>query len=471
MRIWMALAVLLAAAAQVSAQEANRIARFDRTLEQVRERYFEKTTGLTLTETSRVLYGAYTTLSLLAVDNEARHTQVLRQVDSKLWVQAQSEGHMFYGRLRLRYQDFGDGDSFTGGKDQDMVAPIGDRYWYRFDWRTDQRTEEGVEPDWNWWVQIGRQYVHWVSGLALSETLYATRFGLELGLWRFGGFIGMTPINGTIDFDASRPNYTSDTDRFFWGVSVEWLGLANHRPFFYFVRQEDDNDQPLPGGAVYGYDSWYASVGSAGQIHTGEWLYRIELIFEGGRSVSDLLGVFPQTIDDVRAWAGRFLISYIPWSTRATTRLRFELELLLGSGDEDRGHPSQTVGGNLAGTNDESFNGFGYYNTGLALAPELSNIVSIRLAASGFPAPSGKLRRMRLQLDTFFFVKMDGDSAISVTTTPGDSFVGVEVDITLDWKLTSDSSVDLRYGIFVPGDAVPDNDPMNFFYLGFSYGF
>ena len=66
---------------------------------------------------------------------------------------------------------------------------------------------------------------------------------------------------------------------------------------------------------------------------------------------------------------------------------------------------------------------------------------------------------------------MDGDAALSVTTTPGDSFVGVEVDITLDWKITSDAAVDLRYGIFVPGDAVPDDDPMNFFYLGFSYGF
>jgi hypothetical protein len=237
------------------------------------------------------------------------------------------------------------------------------------------------------------------------------------------------------------------------------------------VRQEDDNDQLLPGGAVYGYDSWYAAVGSAGQIRTGEWLYRIELIYEGGRSVSDLLGVFPQTIDDVRAWAGRILVSYIPWSTRDDLRLRFEFEVLLGSGDDDRGHPSQTVGGNLSGTNDEAFNSFGYYNTGLALAPELSNLVSIRLAASGFPAPTGTLRRLRLQLDTFFFVKMDGNAPLSVTTTAGDSFVGVEVDITVDWKLTSDSALDLRYGIFVPGDAVPGNDPMNFFYLGFSYGF
>ena len=59
--------------------------------------------------------------------------------------------------------------------------------------------------------------------------------------------------------------------------------------------------------------------------------------------------------------------------------------MLVGSGDDDRGASSQTAAGNTAGTKDTSFIAFGYVNTGLALAPELSNLVSFRLTGSAFP--------------------------------------------------------------------------------------
>jgi len=473
MRSWLAGAVLLLSAAVVQAQDpdARRIEQFERAMDTVRQNYFEKSAGKTLVEHMRLLYGAYTTLSGLVVDDEDGESRILRQVDSRLWVQAQAKGHMFFGRLRFRYRDFNTGDGFTGD-DNDLTEPIGDRYWYRFDWRTEERAETGRDTGWNWWVQVGRQYVNWVSGIVLSEQLHAVRAGIEVRTWNFGFLVGHTPNTGPIDFDASRPGFTSDVERFFWGVSAEYRGIPGHAPYVYFVRQEDENDTVLGSGVRFGYDSWYVAVGNTGQIVTGQWLYRAEFIYQGGRSTSDSLGTFPQTLEDISAWAGRVQVIYVPVSLKRWA-FRGEFELLLGSGDSDRAHGSQTAGGNQSGTDDESFNDFGYVNTGLALAPELANLLSVRMSASAAPLRGVRpfTEEMRLGLDLFFLFKMDEDAPMTVSSVEGESFLGVEVDLVVDWNLTDDAAIDLRYGVFFPSDAFPFDNELHFFFLGFSYGF
>jgi len=468
MRIWLAGAALLLVAARVSAQDAVMQRRFEQVFQEVQDSYFETRGGMTLSEYGRLLYGAYTTWSLTNFDDESADNRMLLQWDSKLWAQGSMGGHTLYGRLRLRYQDYD--STFT--QDDGLSNPLSDRYWYRYDWRKDRRARAGEDPSWDWWVQAGRQYVSWVSGITLSETLYAARAGFEAGLWRVEGLVGWTP-DSFIDFDGSRPGFDSDTDRLFWGVSVEYHGLAAHRPFVYFLQQNDENDTELPGGARWQYDSWYVGLGSTGQVITGAWLYRAEFIYEGGRSISDIGGVFPQTIDDVTAWAARFQLSYMPPRFRDTRGLRYELEVLFGSGDPDRGHSAQTVGGNLAGTDDKSFNAFGYVNTGLALAPELANLFSLRLGASTIPwsGQGGVLERLRFQVNGFLFAKLDGDAPMSVLTVPGESYVGAEADFIVEWILTSDTALNIQYGLFIPGNAIPDNDLRQYLYVGFSYGF
>jgi hypothetical protein len=66
---------------------------------------------------------------------------------------------------------------------------------------------------------------------------------------------------------------------------------------------------------------------------------------------------------------------------------------------------------------------------------------------------------------------MDENAPISVTTIPGERYVGMEFDFILEWQLLSDVAIDLQYGIFIPGEAYPDSDPRHFLYAGFSYGF
>jgi hypothetical protein len=44
--------------------------------------------------------------------------------------------------------------------------------------------------------------------------------------------------------------------------------------------------------------------------------------------------------------------------------------------------------------------------------------------------------------------------------------------VFVDWRVASDVSMNVRYGVFVPGEAAccPD-DPRHFFYVGFNYAF
>ncbi|MHC4223893.1 MAG: alginate export family protein [Planctomycetota bacterium] len=449
------------------AQDLRRVEQFERTLEAIQASRYETTAGLAGGEHSRILYGAYTTLSWLGADDELGATRIQQQVDARFWAEGKWEGHTLYGRIRLRYRDYDRADSFDDTADG-LVYPLGDRYWYRFDWRTERRAETGVDPGWNWYTQIGRQYIHWASGLALSEVLYSVRAGLEFKKVRLDGFWGNTPSH-TIDFDASRPDFTTDTDRQFWGALADWKVVTHHRIYGYYIDQTDNNNTEVLGSR-WGYDSSYAALGAVGQI-AGSLLYRIEVIHEMGEGLSDIF-FSPQTTEDIDAWAGHVEFVWSPYFGR-NRGLRFEFEFIRGTGDSDRFHGSWNAGGNQSGTDDTSFNAFGYVDTGLALAPGLANLTSFKLGASALPfrETSGIFRRFRFEVDTFAFFKTDDDAPMTVTTLPGERYVGFEVDLIVQWQLYSDVSFDFQYGIFIPGDAVAGSDPRHFVYAGVSYGF
>ena len=87
---------------------------------------------------------------------------------------------------------------------------------------------------------------------------------------------------------------------------------------------------------------------------------------------------------------------------------RMDFEFLIGSGDTDRGHSAHTIDGNQAGTKDNAFNGFGYYNTGLVLAPDLSNLMSLRISPRWRPnASKQRGSKIGFGADFFAFVKVD----------------------------------------------------------------
>jgi len=463
-------AILLAASASAQT-DAQRLERLDQALNEVLERRYEQAGDRSLAESARLDYGVYTTLSTIASDRLDATTRQLAQVDARFWVRAENKGSTAFARLRLNYQWFDTSrDEFWAAGDG-FRYPLADRWWYEFDWRRHQRSSSGVDPDWNWNTRLGRQLVSWGTGVTLYRALYAARLNFEWNRFSVQSMVGQSPDHDFIDFDATRPGYTTDTDRLFWGVLADYRGWASHRPFIYFLDQIDNNDTMLPSGGEYHYDSSYVAIGSTGQFG-GTAFYRFEAIYEFGDSASDITGSFPQTRDDISAWAIKLEVIWTPRQYIKLRNFRVDFELLLGSGDSDRGHSAHTVNGNESGTNDNSFNSFGLWNTGLVLALDLSNLASLRAGPRWQPwrkPDAGS--KLEFGLDLFLFGKLDSDAPVSIPTEPGESFIGFEADFLVTWQITSDVAFDLRYGLFLPGSAFIGSKTLHFGYLGVSYGF
>lgn len=416
-------------------------------------------------------YGGSVRFGFLSVDDEQGHARILRQSDALLYVLAELDGaHRFYGQLRFLYNDFNDGDSFTGDGDE-FEDPIADRYWYQFDLRGLHQAQTGEWSDANVNVKVGRQFVQWGAGLALSDVLYAGVFDFELADFGFVGLVGLTPDDDTVDFNASRPEFDENTRRAYYGGMFEYRGLAEHRPYVSFLAQRDhnDNNDVFAPTTRFGYDSEYIGVGSQGAI--GPVItYRAELMHESGSTYSDPTRGTPQTRDKVDAWAGVLTLIY---ALRDANDTRTEFELLGASGDGDRIDGSDTIGGNLTGTDDNAFNSLGYVNTGLALSPDLPNLLMLRFGASTSPAVSLLDNDwLRVGVNGFLFFKTDANAAMSIATDDN-KFVGGEVDLLLDYRITSDVTASLRYGVFFPGAAIPETQDniRQFFYAGVSYAF
>ena len=88
----------------------------------------------------------------------------------------------------------------------------------------------------------------------------------------------------------------------------------------------------------------------------------------------------PQTTDSIDAWAGVLNLAYTSSETTPTPGI--DMSLAAGSGDDDRLTSAGTIGGNSPNTTDRSFNSLGYINTGLALAPQIANLMMLRVGGS-----------------------------------------------------------------------------------------
>ncbi|MHC4830626.1 MAG: alginate export family protein, partial [Planctomycetota bacterium] len=404
----------------------------------------------------------------------------LRQWDGRVYALAELDGtHRLFGRLRFLYEDFDSGDSFDGRGDR-FERSIADRYWYEFDSRGAGLAATGSPLDLGVRLKVGRQYVHWNSGLALSHVLYASQLDVELYGLGLSAMVGRTPSEDTIDFDGSRPDFSRDTDRLFYGSRLEYRGSATHRPFISFLGQRDQIQDDLVlvntslGGVAtrFDYDSYYLSLGSRGSL--GPLAYRAELVYEFGKGLSDpidqaALTALGQDRERIHAFAGLVGLTF-PLDDASATRV--DLDLIAGSGDDDRIDSSDTVGGNRQGSRDTAFNSLGYVDTGLVLAPDPSNLFITRVGASSAPLRTlgGAAEHLRLGIDGLLFWKLDAEAPADVATNR-DLFVGGEIDLSLDWQILSDVTATMRYGMFIPGEAIPnDRDHLrHFFYVGLTY--
>lgn len=470
--MWTAFVASLAAVGNAAAQQdvQRRIERAIRSADPAERLKADMTLGLA--ERSVFDIGGYTALTFVHLNDADDNSRRLWQPEVTLYGRSVIDGaHTFFARARFQYQAFSEGDSFDGRGD-DWTTPFLDRYWYEFDMKRAAAAYEGKTLDGNINVRAGRQFVDWGNGLVLSENLYAVRPTFELGRFRLEGLAGVTPGDRSVtDFDASWKAYDDDVYRGWFGGKLSYFTRGSTEFYTFFIHQADYNGNRDPrlalGDAEFDYDSSYLGFGSAGSF-TSKLIYLAEFVYEFGESQSDpLRGV--QESEDIAAWAARGQLTYLlgdAWSTR------FEYENIFASGDSDRLTTSDTVGGNLAGTDDKAFNSMGFVNTGLAFSPSLSNIMTFRLGASTFPLTAiDGFQQFQVGIDLFAINKMDPDAPIDEPTTD-DRFLGFETDLFMNYRITSDLAVTARYGVFFSGSAIASEaDTRHFVFFGVTLSF
>jgi hypothetical protein len=461
-----------------AARGQDSLQRFERQLEQIRrDTTLQINPAVPVDQRLLLDYGGYLSFGYLSVDDNRNDNHILRQYELIGYARANLDGaNEVFIRARAGYRDFNDKDSFDGRGDE-LIDPDLDRAYYRFDLSKYNAAYKGQSAgDFNFVFQAGRDLVYWANGLTLSVPLDGVIADLTFGKVTLQLIAGVTPTR-TVDFDQTRPAFDYNTRRGFYGGMVS-AQLGIHRPYAYALLQRDYNDEDsrlIDGKLVrFQYDSFYLGAGSTGAL-TDRLAYGAELVFEGGQTKSSNFAEIdgqtvsvPQTKDNIRAWAADLRMDYVFPGPRRT---RIVAEGIFASGDPDRTTTSGTVGGNRSGTDDHAFNSLGLINTGLAFAPQVSNLMAFRLGASFFPAPdTSAFQRMQIGTDFFVFSKMRENAPINEPTSD-DRYLGVEPDVFMNWQITNDVSLALRYGVFFPGSAIIDDRARQFFYAGITYAF
>lgn len=463
------------------------VQRFERTLDQIQRDYRLRINPEVPPEQRMLVdYGGYLSLNYFLIETETNRAAAgqkddfddklheLRQYDLVTYARLNIDNaHEFFLRARYSYRDFNHGDSFDGSGDK-SIGPTIEQAYYRFSLAKYLAAYKGQSTNNDLVFTGGRQYVNWANGLVLSQYLDGATFDITLSDFTLTLLGGVT-AHDTVDFDASRPDFDGNTQRGFYGAMASYQ-LGRHRPFAYLLVQRDYNPESvdelsLSGQSVYfNYDSWYFGFGSNGSF-TDRLVYGVEVTYEGGHGLSDPgdLATLSQTSETIEAAAADLKLDYLLADAHNS---RFSFESILATGDRDRIHTSNTLDGNRSGTDDHAFNGWGLLNTGLAFAPNVSNIIVLRGGASTFPLNSSKtFRRLQVGADALFFWKFQSDSPIDEPTS-NDRFLGFEPDLYLNWQITSDVTLAVRYGVFFPGSAIDaDDNPRNFFFTGLTFAF
>lgn len=458
----------------------SEIERFERGLEQIRrDTLLRVDQNIPIDQRFTLDYGAYLTFSYLSLDDNNNDNHVLRQTEFLGFARMNLDlVHEVFLRYRTGWRDFNDGDSFDGRGDEPIDGDL-DVGYYRFDLARAKAAYQGIQTNNNLIIKAGRDLVYWANGLTIAQYIDGVTVDVVWNKLTLSAIAGVTPVR-TVDFDASRPNFDSNTRRGFYGGMLSAEAGA-HRPFVFGLIQRDYNEDDFStqGGVPtdFHYDSYYIGVGSTGSVGN-RLLYGVEAVYEGGKTLSNSFEIpeggpitpVNQTEDDIHAWAADVRVDYLIKDRRKS---RIGAELILASGDDDRGSTSSTFNGNTPGTDDNAFNGFGLLNTGLAFAPQVSNLLAVRVGGSTFPLPdSGSLRRLQVGTDLFVFAKLDGDAPIDEPSAAGESYLGWEPDLFLNWQMTSDITFAVRYGIFFPNEDAFGNDEIRqYLFMSVSYAF
>ncbi|HAI13716.1 MAG TPA: hypothetical protein DCM28_18565 [Phycisphaerales bacterium] len=477
------LAMLLLSSSTLHAQVANNTAleRFERQLDQIRRQTRQQAnTDVPVDQRLLIDYGASLTLSYAAIDDSNFDTRQFNQYQLQTFARLNLDGaHNFFVRASSTYRDFHPGsDSFDAHGDDWEEFKL-DRAVYRFDLGRFIASRGDQPPTTNLIVEGGRQYIHWFTGLVFSNELDAVQVTVDHDKLSLIGLAG-TSTRRTIDIDSARPNYDTDTHRNYFAGALTYQLDEHHKPFIYGLVQRDHNntgtyiDSSITGTTTaFDYESWYIGVGSQGSL-SDQLLYNVEFVYQGGSGLSSAFDLPTsttnnQTNEDISAWA---LAMNMAYQFKSDNFTRMDGEIILASGDSDRFTGSSAYGGNKTGTTDTAFNGFGSMDTGLAFAPDVTNLMMLRVGASTFPLINTEtFKRLQVGTNVYLYGKLNKNGPIN-EVTDDHTFLGVETDFYANWRITNDLAMALRYGVFFGGDALTNNShPRNLFFTSFTLAF
>lgn len=372
--------------------------------------------------------------------------------------------HELFARLRLRYEYYHPGDEEVNLQ-EDWIGPEFDQLWYQIDVGKAFRLTRPSDP-----VQVrarvGRQTVQFGTGYVLDLPMDAVLLDAKLWDLRVQGLFGRS-IGNLPNIDRSPP-VQSHSDRLFYGTQISYEGWQRHVPFVYALWNNDRTDErPKYWFQDFSYDSFYLGGGLRGEL-AHNLNYWAEGVFESGHSFGDQEWI---ERDYIEAWGYNVGLEYL---FDVPTRPRISGEYMFASGDGDRRFsPTGALGGNTGDREDTSLVGFGFRDTGIALAPMMSNLHIWR--AGGALAPLERIELLRdLELGTnwFLYWKNHERGAISDGTADVyDGYVGWEMDYFINWRLTSDLAWTIRWGSFFPGSAYSDRDTRHFLFTGVTWSF
>lgn len=470
------MALVLAATAGTAWGQA--LERFERRLDEInRETRLSIRPEVPVQQRTYIDFGANLTFNYLYLTDQTTADHNIYQGYLDVWGRVSiDQVHDFYALVSARYRAFDDGESFNGD-DEDWDGPEIRRAIYRFDSQEYMRAYEGKLVDWRIIFQGGRQLARWGNGVVLSELIDGIQVTGSAGRFELSIVAGVTPDDLVVDFDPSRPGFNDETNRGFFGGMLSYRMTPRHRLFVYGLVQRDFNSDEVlifgPTTTRFSYDSHYIGVGAHGALGD-RFQYGVEAVYEGGETLSSSFNnvtfvAVPQTADPIQAWAASARLDYLPGDTN---RSRLTGEVLLASGDDDRLRSNTTFAGNQTGTTDRGFNAFGLLNTGLAFNPAFSNLAVLRVGGSTFPLPDNDvLSRWQIGADVLVFGKLDDSAPIDESTFTS-SYLGTEIDLFTTWRIFSDLTLDIRYGIFLPGDAIAGRKvPRHFLFTGLTWSF
>ncbi len=349
--------------------------------------------------------------------------------------------HTVYTVLTDSYVTRGVGETYTGIGADNAGVSLSMGYY-----QLNLSQEYGVPLR----ITFGRQYLFLGTGIAYA----ALNDGLQVEYFKEPFYVKYfsavtRPRQDNIDY--SVPGYDKNGDRVFHGLEAAYTGIPNTSLYAFGLIQKDfSSENPDLAGQGFRYNSRYLGAGLSSTFFDSLQVWS-EAILEKGSTFTDSTRTPLQNESTIEASSVAGGLRYRPeWRFHPL----FESSYAFASGDGNRTSPTNTLGGDTDGL-DKNFLYFGYYQTGYALSPRLSNIQIAEIGSSFKPLESyAFFKKMTLGTRYYFYWKDEAEGGISdLEATGNDLNIGEEWNTYLNWQIFADISLILKYGIFFPGEA------------------